>query len=796
MSLVSFSVNPETNQKTSLISLVYQCNCEHKGTHSLQNRNVLKEKANLFPFCMKKLRDISFGLLISILITLIIATIVEKRAGTEYAQKHIYTSVPFIVLWNLTALTAFLYMFRKKLQKKAFSFLLHISFFVILAGALTTHIAGKQGSLHLRKGINVKYFVDQNARSQKLPFYVSLKGFRIIYYPGTFTPQDFESEIKITDKLSGTELECKVAMNRIARYRGYRFYQSGYDNDGNGTRLSISYDPYGIAITYTGYVLLLIAMILFFFERRSTFRQLINHPLLKRTTLSGLLLLMASSGLHAADAPKVLPEKTAAQFGDLHVLYNGRICPLQTLAMDFTTKLYGKPSYKGYTPEQVFTGWMFYLSSWKQQPIFKIKGLTARQLLDIDGRYASFEDFFDRKNNYKLNEVKQKIQAGEAVNGKKEIMQANEKFNIIAMFYSGQMLKIFPSASDTLSTTKWYSPNDPLPSDIPNDKWIFIRKSMDYIHEMVIKKDYGGIADMIQKLREYQKKEAGGVLPIKKKFQAEKLCNEMYRTKPLAFLLLTIGLFSFILVVRKLMKQQVADKAYHIVLNTLLITALVYLAVFIALRGYASNHLPLSNGYETMQFMAVCSLILTLVLQKKFQLTLPFGFFISGLALMVSIMGQSNPPITHLMPVLSSPLLSIHVVLIMIAYSLLAFIMLNGISAVVLNQSKKDCSLLIKRLQILSQIILYPAVFLLTAGIFTGAVWANISWGRYWGWDPKEVWALIMTLIYSLALHGSSIKWFRRPMNFHIFSIVAFLSVVITYFGVNFILGGMHSYAG
>jgi cytochrome c-type biogenesis protein CcsB len=700
------------------------------------------------------------------------------------------------VLWSLTALAALLHIFRKKLQKKTFSFLLHISFFVILTGALATHITGKQGSLHLRKGTYVERFINQNACSQKLPFYVKLKNFRIIYYPGTFTPQDFESEIKITDKQSGEGLERKVAMNRIVRYKGYRFYQSGYENDGNGVRLSISYDPYGIAITYTGYVLLLIAMILFFFEKRSTFRQLINHPLLKKATLSGLLLLIASSGLHAADAPKVLPKKTAAQFGDLNVLYNGRICPLQTLAMDFTTKLYGKPSYRGYTPEQVFTGWMFFFSNWKQQPIFKIKGPTARQLLDIDGRYASFEDFFDRKNNYKLNEVKQKIQTGDAVKDKKDIIQANEKFSIIQMFYSGQMLKIFPSASDSLSTTKWYSPNDPLPSNIPNDKWIFIRKSMDYIHEMAVKKDYEGIADMIHKLRKYQQKEAGGILPTEKKFKAEKLCNEMYHTKPLAFLLLTIGLFSFIFVVRKLMKQQVADKKYRIVLNTLLITALVYLAAFIALRGYASNHLPLSNGYETMQFMALCSLILTLVLQKKFQMALPFGFFISGLALMVSIMGQSNPRLTLLMPVLSSPLLSIHVVLIMIAYSLFSFIMLNGITAVVLNQSKNDCSRPIEQLQILSQIILYPAVFLLTAGIFTGAVWANVSWGRYWGWDPKEVWALITMLIYSLALHGSSIKWFRSPINFHIFSIVAFLSVVITYFGVNFILGGMHSYAG
>jgi hypothetical protein len=174
---------------------------------------------------------------------------------------------------------------------------------------------------------------------------------------------------------------------------------------------------------------------------------------------------------------------------------------------------------------------------------------------------------------------------------------------------------------------------------------------------------------------------------------------------------------------------------------------------------------------------------------------LPFGFLLCGLTLMVSMLGESNPQITQLMPVLQSPLLSIHVVVIMIAYSLLAFIMLNGVTAVILHQSQKECKEQIERLQIISQIILYPAIFLLAIGIFIGAVWANVSWGRYWGWDPKEVWALITMLVYALALHPRSLPWFHRTMFFHVFCITAFITVLITYFGVNFLLGGMHSYA-
>ena len=157
-------------------------------------------------------------------------------------------------------------------------------------------------------------------------------------------------------------------------------------------------------------------------------------------------------------------------------------------------------------------------------------------------------------------------------------------------------------------------------------------------------------------------------------------------------------------------------------------------------------------------------------------------------------MGEANPRITQLMPVLQSPLLSIHVMVIMVSYVLFAFMMLNGVAALIIS-ARGGSGERIGYLQTVSNIMLYPAVFLLAAGIFIGAVWANVSWGRYWGWDPKEVWALITMLIYSLGIHQGSLKWFRNPKHFHIFCILAFLSVLVTYFGVNFLLGGLHSYA-
>lgn len=165
-----------------------------------------------------------------------------------------------------------------------------------------------------------------------------------------------------------------------------------------------------------------------------------------------------------------------------------------------------------------------------------------------------------------------------------------------------------------------------------------------------------------------------------------------------------------------------------------------------------------------------------------------FRFLLSGFALLVSYLGQMNPQITPLMPVLVSPWLSTHVSLIMMSYALFAFMMLNGILALCLRRSAR-------MLMLLSRLLLYPAVFFLGAGIFLGAVWANASWGRYWAWDPKEVWALITFMVYGAAFHARSLRIFRSPLFFHIYMIVAFLTVLMTYFGVNYILGGMHSYA-
>lgn len=748
---------------------------------------------------MKLLKRTAFSLLGILLLILTIATILEKIYGTDFVNEYIYSSVPFVILWGVTAITSLLYIIKSKLHRQPAIFLLHLSLLFILAGAFTTWIYGEQGTMRVRQGEQQTSFTDSKGISHQLPFSITLNQFEIIYYKGTLAPMDFISHISVADKDCHRQIQGKVSMNHIFSYQHYRFYQSGYSEDNEGSVFSVSHDPYGIGITYAGYTLLLLSTVFFFFSPQSRFRQLLKSPLLHRS-LTVILLLFAfslnSNFLKAnSPSPKVLPREVAEHFGDLYILYNNRICPLQTFARDFTIKLYGSSSYKGLTPEEVLTGWLFYYDSWKNEPIIRIKSNEARKLLEIEGNYARLKDYISTINEYKLEKMMNHIRSGEQVTDKRGIEEADEKFNIINLVCTGAMMKIFPCRNIAGKTLEWYSQSDQLPQDMDNDKWVFIRKSMSYVNEMIVMKKYNDACLLLEKIKKYQQKECDGLLPADNKFKAEKIYNQFDYSKSVAMACICIGLICFIYYCHCMASQKRTSRKAIIILNILLWIVFTYLSAAICLRGYVSNHLPLSNGFETMQFMAWCTLLLTFLLQRKFAMLLPFGFLLCGLTLMVSMLGESNPQITQLMPVLQSPLLSIHVVVIMIAYSLLAFIMLNGVTAVILHQSQKECKEQIERLQIISQIILYPAIFLLAIGIFIGAVWANVSWGRYWGWDPKEVWALITMLVYALALHPRSLPWFHRTMFFHVFCITAFITVLITYFGVNFLLGGMHSYA-
>ena len=482
-----------------------------------------------------------------------------------------------------------------------------------------------------------------------------------------------------------------------------------------------------------------------------------------------LLIIILHCVLCTMHSQTTLPRDVANEFGNLLVYHNNRICPLQTLARDYTIKLTGKTSYKDFSAEQVLLGWFFYYDEWRNEPMIKIKGKDAQQTLGIEGKYASFNDF-SSPEGYKLTGTQGK-----------NFSAADEKYNLIMMNLTGSLLKIFPHNNALIN---WFALNDNLPADMPQAEWLFIRKSMNLVAEYIAHSQYNEAIDLIRKIRRYQETQLGTLAPSKTRITAERIYNHLNFNRPLAMALMTIGILLYVITI---ISNKTPRWSWFILTPTV-----IYLLFAVVLRGYIAGHFPLSNGFETMQFLAlIASLMPFLTLLFKQQknnslFLIPNSILICGIALMVATMSELNPRITLLMPVLQSPLLSIHVMVIMISYTLFALILLNATTNLIKNNYEL-CNINYK-LNIF-------ALFLLTAGIFIGAIWANVSWGRYWGWDPKEVWALITMLIYSLPLHRSSLKIFQNPRFLNWYYIFAFLSVVITYFGVNFILGGMHSYA-
>ncbi len=747
-------------------------------------------------FSSDRLRIFCFGLLAVITLLLGSATIIESFTSTSFVLKYIYTSPYFIILWAVLVLFSLVYIFKRKCYKPIVSLAIHLSFVFILFGALVTHLFGEKGVLHLRKGTPVGYFKTERGSYHHFPFKLILKDFRIDYYLATETPQDFVSLVEFYSD-SHSSFSEEVSMNHIVSYEAYRFYQSGYDPDNKGTYLSVSYDPYGVIITYLGYALLLGSMLLFFFSKKTEFSRLIKSPILKQLAIASFLLLTPFHLLLAMEnetLPQVLPEATAQDFCNLYTLYNGRVCPLQSLAKDFTLKLHGKSSYKAFSSEQVFTGWLFYYYDWAKEAMIKVDSPEIKDLLGIEGNYASFFSLFNDRQEYKLAHLSSELFQEKKSLKQKDIQKVEERYSLIVTLRMGKLIQIYPY--NKAGHIKWYLPNDRFPSELSKDQQLFFRKSIAYLLELAEEKKFSEFSEFCAKVRAYQERELGAeFLPSKSRFKAEKLYNKSDYSALLFKLSLTFGLSLLIYFVYCFIKSKQLLRFVLRLANVYALIVFLYLSYYLGLRAYVSGYFPVTNGYEIMQSLAWGALLLSLILQSKFRIVLPFGILLSGLTLLVASLGQSSPKITNLMPVLSSPLLSVHVVTIMLSYLLCAFMMFNGLVALLLNVVSDRAYIQIRQLQLISQVLLYPTVFLLSIGTFIGAVWANISWGRYWGWDPKEVWALVTMLVYTFPLHSKSLKMFRTPIVFHTYMVLAFSSVLFTYFGVNYLLGGLHSYA-
>lgn len=739
---------------------------------------------------MKHLKNLILVVATAIILILITATIVESSKGTAFVRQHIYTSAWFVVLWAALAVVAAVYIVLRKNKSNISTsvLLVHASFLVILLGAFTSWTMAESGTIHLRQNETTSTMKDEEGKTKELGFEVSLKNFNVVNYPGTDAPMDY-----VTTLTANTQ-EIKVSMNNIGSFNGYRFIQSGYDSDMQGTTLGVYHDPWGIGITYTGYALLFISLIATMASKKTRMRHLYRKALSLQGAKAWAVtaLLAVSSFATSANAQEMvkIDGDIADDFGKICVLYNSRITPINTVATSFVTKLCGKPTWDGLSSNQVFAGWIFDVPYWETVKMIEIKEKKAQELLGINGKWASFDDFWDNYNNYKLDAPLKKAYKDGDTKLQKQLRDADEKFNIIRMLYGGEMLKMFPYAGKQ-GHMQWFAPGQPLGNlKLDEKELVFIKKSMDYLAESIITGDKARAEEIAKKIYSYQHVRGKAVVPTKFRIYTETFYNKTNAQRLPVMLYLTLSLV--LAIVSTLSLNNGKQKKTRLVSSVLTWVMLIHTTLLLTLRWFVSDHLPMSNGYETMQFMAWATLIVTLVMQKRFLPVKQFGPLLSSFALLVAMITDGNPQITQLMPVLQSPLLSVHVMVIMFSYALFGLTALIGLQGLIAHHRKQEEKE--QQLAALSQFLLYPAVALIAIGIFIGAIWANVSWGRYWSWDSKETWALITMLIYSAPLHAE-IKWLRKAQHMHIYMLLAFLSVLMTYFGVNYFLSGMHSYA-
>lgn len=689
-----------------------------------------------------------------------IVTIIVLVAST-LVRETFYDQWWFVALLFVFAATALFNIIIRKLWRRPVVCAIHTSVILILLGGFLSFTTSQNGSLKVSPENPANIFSDEN-NQYELPFNVNLRKFDIVYYPGTMSHADYVSYVYLTDKAGNILKEDAISMNNIMKYNGYRFFNEDFEEDLSGCTLSVEHDPLGITVTYIGYVLLFISLIIMMLFPTKSQQECSCCCKMKGKNLAVLLVLMLIGSAASAQSLRTIPKEAAAELGDIYIYYSGRISPMQSFAKDFTVKLYGTTSYEGYNAEQVLAGWIFYPGEWKG---------TERQVS-------------------KRDEIK----------------------HLVESFLTGKLLKIYPCHQED-GTVKWYSKVDDLPRTLSDDEWTFVRKSWSYVTELVVKKDYAAYAETLHKIKAYQEKYSVALdgttsLPSKTQFKAEKMYNAWSKYNYIAYLALGFGILLFAVYCGFTAAGKQVTKSIVNIAISINWVLFAFLTLLIILRWIVAGHIPLAKSAETQHFMAWVSLLfagcIVIIRNRKNELvernnsnvnTISTGLIVCGLMMMVAVMSSANPKITPLMPVLASPLLGLHVAVIMVAYALLAFMLINGLAALTVRLCNKNSDAEMARMAEVSRAMLIPAVTCLAAGIMIGAIWANVSWGTYWGWDPKETWSLITLMIYAIPLHKEMAPGLQKPMRFHLFCVLAFLSVLVTYFGVNYILGGMHSYA-
>ena len=681
---------------------------------------------------------------------------------------------------------------------------------------------GNVGESQIVKIGKLDYTFFYGSKVYKLPFSLTLNDFTAKKYPGTEKSySSFESKVTVTDK--GVKTQADIYMNHILDYGGFRFFQSSFDPDEKGTILSVNHDYWGTMITYIGYFSLFFALMMILFVKNTRFadvKRKLNEVKLKKSQLLSLLLVFLSlpvfSQMKADHSSKVnyldsilkykVPEAQAEKFGRLVIQDDGgRMKPINTFSSELLRKVSKRESYEGMNSDQVFISMSQFPTAWFELPLIYIKSGndSIRKIIGVkaEDKYVTFRSLFDAKGNYKLGRyLDDAYKTTNPDQFQKDFIEVDKKVNLMNSALSGNILKIFPVPND--KNNKWVSfleINQPTGNDLDQ-----IKNALPYYFDALTKatanKDYTLANTMLLGLENFQKKYGKDVRPSDDKISSEILLNKYDVFKNLFWLYMLAGSLMLIMVIISIFYTKkpirVIINLFHIMVGVLFLFHTIGLIV----RWYVSGHAPWSNAYESMIYVAWATMFFTLAFDRKSKLTVASGTFVASMILMIAHLNWLDPAIANLQPVLNSYWLMIHVAVIVASYGPFTLGMVLGLVSLILmlftnEKNKTIMTLHIREITYINEMALTIGLVMLTIGNFLGGQWANESWGRYWGWDPKETWALISIMAYAFVIHARFVPSLRGLFSFNFMSVLAFASILMTYFGVNFHLTGMHSYA-
>ncbi|MDT0557623.1 cytochrome c biogenesis protein CcsA [Ichthyenterobacterium sp. W332] len=675
----------------------------------------------------------------------------------------------------------------------------------------------------------------------ELPFNIKLNDFIAEKYPGTEKSYaSYESKVTVLDTEQG-DFDYHIYMNNILDHKGYRFFQASFDPDEKGTILSVNHDQWGTWLTYLGYFLLYFGLMAILFDKHTRFgdlKRLLEKVKTKKAKLLAGIALLCSIHVSAQDtqhspddghdhsAPttqqldsilraNIAPKDHADNFGRVVVQdLSGRMMPMNTFASEFLRKLSKKDSYLEFDANQILLSIYESKSLWYNMDVIYLKprkGDSIRKLIGVpkDQKYVSLIDFFDRDLNYKLDPYLEAAYKAQVPNGfQKEFKETDQRVNLLNNVLEGSALKIFPVPDDENNT--WISPTnfrkEGYREQIKDSLYAnFINSGFSaYLFTLNKAKQTGDFADankLLESFKKTQEKYGSAVMLSEEKVNSEVLYNKYDIFKKLFSWYMYAGTLLFVLLIVQIFKDRIKSIDIGVkVLIGIIIALFVLHTASLIWRWYISGHAPWSDAYESMIYVAWATMFFGLAFGRKSNLTIASTTFVVSMILMIAHWNWMDPAIANLQPVLNSYWLMIHVAVIVGSYGPFALGMILGLVALLLmifttSENKAKMDLNIKELTIINEMALTVGLVMLTIGNFLGGMWANESWGRYWGWDPKETWALISIMIYAFVIHMRLVPGLRGRWFYNLMSVLAFASIMMTYFGVNFYLAGLHSYA-